>query len=302
MAILDRIFKRREDKEKKVEQVVGAPKMVSVQETLANNKPELKPEISMFELENADWKEFASILKANRLLPNSYLKKPVDVKVAVDMKNKPMVLLTFVSETSDSVREILLRQDMVSQSINGVVNGKDDLRILDVWLDYQRELRDRHESILCRDARRNKIQGKALKSKAEKMIALENLLLDELAFLEEYQNVEFDLFMPRIVGAPPQFTIWSNEQNRAIDFVTPFSPKTLEFCLLRLSEESKADEGIDLETFVQKCRDIQTSSCYESEDWDKVIGYGKKMMLDAWERAESQESEESRHGSGIVKF
>lgn len=290
MAILDKIFKRREDEKKKVEQVSETPKMESVEEVVAKKMPLFLPEISMFELENADWSEFAARLKANKILPNSYVKKPANVQVALDKKNEPMVLLTFVSETSDSVREILLRQDRVSQSIKGVVNGKDNDQILEVWLDFQDDLRRKHSRELRQDAVEIKKQGEKLKAKAERMIALEDLLELERVFLEKYQNAFLDDFCClRIHSYIPVFGVWDKDKQCFFEWITPFSPKTLELCLRRLSESEKIVQGYCIDLYDENCEKIKNLSGYESKDWDKVIGYGRKMMLDAWAKHEAQD-------------
>lgn len=294
MSVLDKIFGKRKQK---TEPVIEESKTASVDELIANKKTSFEPEISMFELENADWRVFSAWLKSKTILPNSYVKKPVRVQVAIDERKKPMVLLTFVSETSDSVREILLMQDDVSQSINGVVNGKNDEQIKEIWLDFQKYLRRKHAMEIGQDAVRCKKQGEELKRKAERMISLKILPDLEREFLERYQNVEFDEFYGTRNGMrPPEFTIYGEGGLNGVQWVAPFSPKTLEFCLTRLSEEGKVEEGFDIDIFIKKCQQIKVLSGYESKDWDKVIGYGKKLVMEAWERAEFQENEELTNG------
>jgi len=62
------------------------------------------------------------------------------------------------------------------------------------------------------------------------------------------------------------------------DGVIPFSPKTLEHCILHMTRGQKIEDGEHLKYFVEKCKKIQEFSCYESEDWDKVIEIGKKIV------------------------
>ena len=65
------------------------------QEVKEEQKEQFISYISMIEFENVDWSDFGRILKQNRILPNSYLKKPAEVEVKTSKKGQPMVILTF---------------------------------------------------------------------------------------------------------------------------------------------------------------------------------------------------------------
>ena len=60
--------------------------------------------------------------------------------------------------------------------------------------------------------------------------------------------------------------------------VVPFSPRTLEFCILHMTDGEMIDHGEYVNDFEAMCRKIQEYSCYESEDWDKVIELGKTLI------------------------
>ena len=58
----------------------------------------------------------------------------------------------------------------------------------------------------------------------------------------------------------------------------PFTPKTLEHCILNMTNGQKIEDGEDLEEFEKKCKEIQENSYFESEDWEKVIEIGKDIV------------------------
>ena len=60
--------------------------------------------------------------------------------------------------------------------------------------------------------------------------------------------------------------------------VIPFTPKTLEFCILHMTNGQKIEDGEYPGNFEEKCRKIQAVSGYESEDWEKVIKIGKNIV------------------------
>ena len=60
--------------------------------------------------------------------------------------------------------------------------------------------------------------------------------------------------------------------------VIPFTPKTLEFCILHMTNGQKIEDGEYPDDFEEKCRKIQAFSGYKSEDWDKVIKIGKNIV------------------------
>ena len=88
------------------------------QEVKEGQKEQFISDISMFEFENVDWSDFGRVLKQNRILPNSYLKKPAEVEVKTSKKGQPMVILTFNSSTSNSVRKYMLLQNGAFEYIN----------------------------------------------------------------------------------------------------------------------------------------------------------------------------------------
>ena len=61
--------------------------------------------------------------------------------------------------------------------------------------------------------------------------------------------------------------------------VIPFSPRTLEHCILHMTGGQKVEDGEFLYGYEKKCRKIQEYSCYESDDWDKVIEFGEYKVF-----------------------
>jgi len=45
-----------------------------------------------------------------------------------------------------------------------------------------------------------------------------------------------------------------------------------------MTEEEKAAHGEYVNDFENMCKKIQKLSCFESEDWDKVIAIGKDIV------------------------
>lgn len=267
-------------------------------------KEEVKKEpfvadIGLCEFENVNWEEFGRILKQNKILPNSYLKKPSIVDVKLSTKDRPMVLLTFTSATSNSIREFLLLQDKVFQSINGRVDDGKNQELINIWNKFKEEIRYRN---FLNTNREEFFQ----KQKAERMIKtaernkkrLEDLYKQEQAFLETYQDSIFDGFYYEGLwvddnefyrhGELPQFIpLIKVPDGHYISGrgVIPFTPKTLEHCILHMSNGQKIEDGEYPEEFEKKCRQIQEFSGYESEDWDKVIKIGKNIVRKKYEES-----------------
>ena len=111
------------------------------QEVKEEQKEQFISDISMFEFENVDWSDFGRVLKQNRILPNSYLKKPAEVEVKTSKKGQPMVILTFNSSTSNSVRKYMLLQNGAFEYINGAIDDGKNPDLLAVWNNFKNEIR-----------------------------------------------------------------------------------------------------------------------------------------------------------------
>ena len=266
-------------------------------------KQDVKPEeqkeqfisdISMFEFENVDWSDFGRILKQNRILPNSYLKKPAEVEVKTSKKGQPMVILTFNSSTSNSVRKYMLLQNGAFEYINGAIDDGKNPDLLAVWNNFKNEIRylnylntNREEGFQKRAAERTIEAAERTKR------ILEDLYKKEQMFIERYKDTKFDEFcysamfekdnkgFTHYTGEMPKFIpLVKTEDGHYIsgEPVIPFTPKTLEFCILHMTNGQKIEDGEYPDDFEEKCRKIQAFSGYESEDWDKVIKIGKNIV------------------------
>lgn len=91
-----------------------------------------------------------SILKQNRILPNSYNKIPSDIIVSMDKDKRPMVNLEFKSTTSNSVREFMLFQDGAMQKINGVPQDSKNQNLIEIWKKFQERVKSTNEIELRR--------------------------------------------------------------------------------------------------------------------------------------------------------
>jgi len=255
---------------------------------------EFLADISLCELHNVDWSEFGAKLKQNRILPNSYIKKPSKVEVLLDKKNRPKVMLEFKSSTSKSVREFMLLQDDIFQYVNGAIENENEKRykLIEVWKNYQNEIRYRNKSVTNREGLKHSLRGERLMLEAQKMKGMRDIYDREQEFLKQYNNVVFDGFHydpifqgegynKHYSGELPKFIpLIKTEDGRFIDGepVIPFTPRTLEFCILHMTNGQKIEDGEFVEGFEKKCRDLQEYSCYKSDDWDTVIQFAKDIV------------------------
>lgn len=114
MGLLTKLFKRKQNEkieETKAEKVIDARNTpikdlpltvmpVRQEQTVFQKYPNGLP---LMVLEYIDYSKFGAMLKQERLLPPSYDRKPI--KVEIDgVCDKPRVMLTFKSTTSESVR------------------------------------------------------------------------------------------------------------------------------------------------------------------------------------------------------
>ena len=266
-------------------------------ENIVEEEKRFVPALSFVELQNADWESFAVELKKQGILSNSYMKKPESIEYSIAKDNSPKVELTFVSKTSDSVRKIQLVKDKAFMFVNGAIEGfpetkrSEDLNRL--WRDYQNHLRYRNMLKINHEGFANARRGARLLNDAKKMMSMEDIYDREQEFLEKHNNVIFDEFCYFIVfekdknglynyaGELPQFIpLIETEDGYAVNGapVIPFSPRTLEHCILHMTNGQKIEDGEHLGDFEQKCRKLQKYSCFESEDWDKVIEFGKDLV------------------------
>ena len=248
-------------------------------------------DISLYEFEKVNWAEFGSILKQNNILPNSYTKKPSSVDIKLSGDGEPMVLLTFNSSTSDSVREYLLLQNGVFQSINGKIDDGKNQELIDVWNRFKQQIRFRTRYQIDRESVNNKRKARKMIEDADKILhRCDDFYELEQTFLEKYKDVKFDdftWFTGRMSGEtiPAFIPLLKEPINGSFsgESVIPFSPRTLEHCLLHMTNGEKAHHGEYVDEFEKMCRKIQKVSCYESEDWDKVIKIGKDIVKKAYQ-------------------
>ena len=260
-------------------------------------KEKFVADLSFVELQSADWVEFARILKKEGVLANSYIKQPSNVEISLDKKNRPKVSLEFKSKTSDSVRKVELYQDVACLYVNGALEmypetqrNKDLNRL---WKDFQNRIRYYHMLETNREGFAHARKGVRLLAEAEKIINMEDIYSREQEFLEKYKNVQFDEFcysalfekdkngFYNYVCELPKFVpLVETSEGHFVsgEPVIPFTPRTLEHCILHMTNGQKVEDGEFLAEFETKCRKLQKYSCFESEDWDKVIDFAKEIV------------------------
>lgn len=261
----------------------------AVDEVVLSKQNDFVANLSTFELEEANWTEFATLLKQNKVLPNSYEKQPISVEVVIDKKNRPKVIIEFKSSTSNSVRKFSLLQDGAFQYVNGAIDDGKDNKLQDLWKAFQDEIRYRNKLKTNREGYFHMYRGRKLAKVAEKQQAMYDIYDREQEFLEKYSDVKFDDFSYSNFGEVPMFNpLIMCEDGTVIegDGVVPFTPRTLELCILGLTDGAQIEAGQYVDGFERMCRTIADASCFESEDWDKVIGFGAKIVQKKYQESE----------------
>ena len=260
-------------------------------------KEEFVADLSFVELQNADWVKFAGKLKRERVLSNSYDKNPIHIEYSLARDNSPMVELIFKSKTSDSVRKIRLMRDRAYLSVNGAIEAFPETQrnkdLNKLWQDFQNRIRYCHMLETNREGFAHARKGVRLLAEAEKMIDMEDIYSREQEFLEKYKNAQFDEFCysalfekdkngfyNRVCELPKFVPLVETSDGHFVsgEPVIPFTPRTLEHCILHMTNGQKVEDGEYLVEFEKKCRKLQKYSCFESDDWDKVIEYCKGIV------------------------
>lgn len=273
-----------------------------------DNKNEQKEEfvapLSYVELQNADWVKFAGILKREGVLAPSYEKRPSEINYSVinsklsSNVNTVKVELIFNSKTSDSVRKVDLYNDEAVLYVNGApekwpqTQRNKDLNRL--WKEYQNRIRYYNMLETGREGISHVRRGEKLFKQAQSMMSMGDIYEREQDFLEKNKDVMFDGFSYApiferdkngyvgYVGELPSFIpLQEMAGGYCVDGepIIPFSPRTLEHCILHMTNGLKIEEGESIKNFEKKCRQIQEYSCFESDKWNSVINFGKGVVM-----------------------
>ena len=247
-----------------------------VQPPRKEEKPKVVP-LSMGELDNVKWEELASKLKAERILPPSYDKKPVRIKITLSKSGDPMAELEFRSTTSDSYRVLRITENQVYESVNSPVGFLSNTEMTDVWKKFRDDVKQKNALNQRFEIYGFKEQRKNLKRELDNLSKLDDLFEREAEFLDKYKNTRFASFGEYFdENYLPTFVVDQGEEiDLDAEMVTPFTPKTLEFCVSKLTAEAKLQEASVMNVFVEKCNELQTASIYKTGNWDKTI---KKLV------------------------
>ena len=149
-----------------------------------------------------------------------------------------------------------------------------------------------------REGHFHKSRGEKLLREAQKLMRMGDIAEREQAFLKKYKDVVFDEFCYSALFEkdsngyknyaekfPKFIPLVETDDGKFIsgEPVIPFTPKTLEHCILRMTNGQKIEDGEYPEDFVKKCRKIQEYSCFQSDDWDKVIEFGKDIVRKSYQ-------------------
>ncbi len=245
-----------------------------------NQRNEYSRELSLLEFGEVDWAQFGARLKQEQLLPPSYDRNPTKVTIGLSKRNKPKVEIVFNSKTSDSYRTVVICNDEgVFEYTNGALNQPTRPELIKTWKRFKEHIIYKIEHNNKQDAQEIKKQAKELQEEAKQMLNIDMLFEEEKKFLERHKDDTFEFFgyLFNSERETPFFVAPEKEQAenvRTAEMVTPFSPKTLEFCVLRLNEEEKfinAEDEESLKSFVQRCNKIASQSIYKTDKWEKTI-------------------------------
>jgi len=249
--------------------------------------------LSMYELQDADWDELGKRLKFYKLLPNSYDTAHPEVEVALDKNGIARAFVTFKSKTSDSVRrydfyqskeasgekeqQVNVQEEQVYEWVNGVCRtfdgNKERNELLEgEWRGFVTYLNLKKDVQKRKECTEHVVLGDRMIKQGKRLTKFFRLIDQEKQFLEEHANDEYVAFVlngPRSLSGPAFLTTCDERGDE--EFVKPFTPKTLEFCVTKLTDEAKLDENYDIEYFIEKCREIKGDSLYNTPDWDKAI-------------------------------
>lgn len=250
-------------------------------------KKPYEEKLSLLELSEINWSNFGAMLKQEQLLPPSYDKHPTSVKFRLSKTNKPVAEIVFNSKTSDSYRTIVIHDsDDVFEYTNGAQNISTRNELVEAWQNFKRGQKLKISQDKKADSIKIKAKAISLQRTAESMMNIDELFADELEFLEKHKDDVYDFFgyMMDEDGEIPFFITTSeqsDDDSSVEEMVTPFSPKTLEFCVTRLTDEEKysiVEDKRSLNDFVSKCKNIATKSIYETDNWDKTINLLTTML------------------------
>ena len=185
----------------------------------------------------------------------------------------------------------------VFQSVNGAIDDGKNQDLINVWNKFKEEIRYRNKIHTNQEGHFHKMEAERMIKKAEKMKNLDKIYELEQAFLETYKDAVFDDFIYAFIKDDSDFSGYFGIHFPAFvpllkepingrsygDPVIPFSPKTLEHCILHMTNGEKSHHGENVSYFEEMCREIQKHSCFESGDWDKVIKIGKDLVKEQYQ-------------------
>ena len=278
-----------EDK-KEYGKVTCIPTVLSSTKTVVPKAKQTKEndrELSLLELGEINWIEFGARLKQEQLLPPSYDRKPTKVNISLSKQNKPKVELVFNSKTSDSYRTIMICNDNeIYEYTNGAINQPTRLELKTTWNKFKEHVIYGINHNNKEEVNKIRKQGEELRDRAEKMMNIDMIFNDEQEFLKKHKNDTYEFFgyMYDDEKEIPFFVLPAKEQSENVhlaEMVTPFTPKTLEFCVSKLNDEEKysnAEDEDSINCFIQKCKNIATKSIYQTDKWDKTINILVEML------------------------
>jgi len=266
----------------------------------SETKIEQLRELTLLELGEVDWTEFGSRLKQSQLLPPSYDRKPSKVNISLHTDNSPKVEIVFNSKTTDSYRTFKIYNNRIHEFVNGSNEANTRQEIIDEWKRFKKHiiyLLDRNNKNEIYEIKK---KGEQLQQEALSLMNIEMLFEEEKKFLDRHKDDVYNFFgyMFDSEKEIPFFVAPVKEQSENVqtaEMVTPFSPKTLEFCVLKLTDEEKfsnAEDEESIESFIQRCNQIKKYSIYKTEKWDDTIEILVRIL--------KQEAERYRQENGFT--
>ena len=264
MGIFSKIQNKRNDK-KNNEILKGVKK--------TGKEEKFEPDFSLMELLDADWRFFGGRLMMKEILPANFSQKPDVVKVGLAINNSPYAEVTYKDRKTGDSRTYKLYQK-TARFVNGSNWETKNDALEEAWGEFRRYLSAvvniRKQSDIAYHQLAENAYNQFGNMKTEPL-DFDDLYKREVEFLEKYQEVKFDTF-----GAYGDVALFAccevDADGRVQDFhtVKPFSPRILEFCVARLTNEAKNKELENEEAFRTKCLEVALNSPFMSKDWERL--------------------------------
>lgn len=232
-------------------------------------------EISLLRMLDADWRFFGARLMLKGVIPSVFDQHPKSVKLGIAWNNTPYVELTYKSRKDDDSKTFRLYQEDAKCVIDGTWETNNE-ELLNLWKNFKNYLQglefiSRNQNIQYH-TRMVDDMFKEYPDQKPDAIDFDEFYKKEDEFINEHKYTIFESFgCIEDEYAFAEHKIDLGSETHFMNCVKPFSPRTLEYCVLRLSSEEKDKIRQDIDLFQSKCMGVALSSSFVTEDWERTI-------------------------------